>query len=314
MDMAADHRLAAASHLWGDLQKATHRPQFWFGLVVLVPIFAWYAVMAFWPILDAVFMSVVNYKLLDPAASKFVGLKNFKDLLTSNLFWLSLEHTLIYAVVLFVVMLPLALLISGCLTSVVRGRSFYQFVIFLPVVVSLVAISLLFKYLMDPQVGLFDWILGLLGLPQSKFLSGDGSALLSVIGVDVWKSTGFYVVILSAGLLGIPQNIYDAAMVDGANALNRFVHVTLPLLGHTLALVSVLIVFQGLQVFTQVDVLPASPGGPGRSTYVMNLLVWDEAFQQLHFGVATAAAFVLFVLIFIVTLIQLKLIRPTWSY
>lgn len=312
--MAEDHRATPARNRREDLRTAIHRPQFWFGLVVLVPIFVWYAIMSFWPILDAMFMSVVNYNLLDPAGSKFVGFKNFEDLQTSDLFWPSLEHTLIYAVVLFVAILPLSLLISGCLTGVVRGRNFYQFVVFLPVVVSLVAISLLFKYLMDPQVGLFDWLLGMLRLPESKFLSGDDSALLSVIGVDVWKSTGFYVVILSAGLLGIPQHMYDAAMVDGANAFNRFFHVTLPLLGHTLALVSVLILFQGLQVFTQVDVLPASPGGPGRSTYVMNLLVWDEAFQQLHFGVATAAAFVLFVLIFIVTLIQLKLIRPTWSY
>lgn len=312
--MAIERAAIERSAQRGRWRQTLQRPQFWFGAAVLVPIFLWYAVFAFWPILDAVFMSVVSYKLLEPTASKFVGLKNFQDLLSNDLFWVSLEHTLIYAVTLFVAILPLSLLISSCLTSVIRGRNFYQFVIFLPVVVSLVAISLLFKYLMDPQVGLFDWILAILQLPQSKFLSGDESALFSVIGVDVWKSTGFYVVILTAGLLGIPQSMYDAAMVDGASALSRFFHVTLPLLGHTLALVSVLIMFQGLQVFTQVDVLPASPGGPGRSTYVMNLLVWDEAFQQLHFGVATAAAFVLFVLIFMVTLIQLKLIRPTWSY
>lgn len=300
----------AGSHRW----RALQRPQFWFGSAVLVPILLWYALFAFWPILDAVFISLVNYQVLDPTKSNFVGLRNFINLLNLDLFWISLAHTVIYAVGLFVTLLPLSLLIATCLTSVVRGRNVYQFLIFLPVVVSLVAISLLFKYLMDPQVGLFDWILGLLQLPQSQFLSGDDSALASIIGVDVWKSLGFYVVILTAGLLGIPQTVYEAAMVDGARAIHRFFHLTLPLLGHTLALVSVLIVFQGLQVFTQVNVLPASPGGPSTSTYTMNLLVWQQAFQGLHFGSATAAAFVLFLVVFVVTLIQLRLIRPAWSY
>jgi len=291
----------------------TH-PQFWFGLFTLGPILLWYLVFPFWSILNAVVISVLNYQLLRPSTSKFVGAKNFTDLLNSSLFWTSLEQTLVYAVGLFVILLPLSLLIASCLVSVVRGRGIYQFVVFLPVVVSLVAISLLFKYLMDPQVGLFDQILGSLGLPESKFLASDDSALPSVIAVDVWKSLGFYVVILTAGMLAIPQHVYESAMLDGADAVRRFWHITLPLLGHTLTLVSILIVFQGLQVFTQVVVLPPSPGGPGRSTYVMNLFIYDQAFSQLRFGFATAAAFVLFLIVFILTLIQLRLIRPTWSY
>lgn len=296
------------------VRRVVGKPQFRFGLLVLGPVLIWYAVFALWPIAQAFYIAVVDYQLASDTRPAFVGVQNFVDMVGYDLFWISLIHSVEYAVGLFVVMLPLALVISACLVSGVRGRSFYQFVVFLPVVVSLVAISLLFKELMDGQVGLFNYILEDLGLPPSQFLAGEDTALASVIGVDVWKSTGFYVVIITAGMLNIPSNLYEAALVDGANAWSQFWRVTIPLLGHTLLLVSILIVFQGLQVFTQVMVLPPDAGGPGNATYVINLFVWERAFQELNFSVATAAAFVLFVIIFVITLVQIRLLRPTWSY
>jgi ABC-type sugar transport system permease subunit len=187
-------------------------------------------------------------------------------------------------------------------------------VVFLPVVVSLVAIAQLFYLLLNPGFGPVNRVLGALGLPQSRFLEGTESALYTVAGVDVWKSVGFYVVILAAGLLNVPQELYDAAKVDGAGPWQRFWRITLPLLAHTLALVCVLIAMQGLQVFTIVAVLPPRPGEPGTSTHVMNWLVYKEAFHRVRFGMATAAAFVLFLFVFAVTILQLRLIRPRWSY
>jgi ABC-type sugar transport system permease subunit len=156
-----------------------------------------------------------------------------------------------------------------------------------------------------------------LGLPKCPFLAGFKTALYTVIGVDIWKNLGFYVVILTAGLLNIPQEMYDAAKVDGAGSWHCFRHITIPLLGHTLALVCVLLAMHGLQVFTQVVVLsgrPGAPGGPGQATYVMNLLVYHEGFVNMRFGLATATALVLFVFVFIVTVFQLKILRPTWKY
>jgi multiple sugar transport system permease protein len=231
-----------------------------------------------------------------------------------ELFWTSVKNTITYAFVLYVVMVPLALAISVCLAALRRGRNVYQSLIFLPVVVSLVAISLLFKMLMDPQVGQFNVLLRAVGLPTSRFLSGPESALLSVIMVDIWKALGFYVIILTAGLLNIPEEMYDAAKVDGASAWHRFRHISVPLLAHTLVLVCVLVAMHGLQVFTQVVIMPSEPGGPGRATYMMNLLVYSEAFTNLRFGFATAAAFVLFLFTLVITLVQLRLIRPNWSY
>jgi ABC-type sugar transport system permease subunit len=296
------------------VRRVARRPQFWFGVFVLVPLLLWYAVFSFGPIVRALYISVVDYQLLAPSTSKFVGLSNFQRLLDYPLFWVGLTNTLLYAVTFFVFMLPLALLVSTCLVKVIHGRNLYQYIVFLPVVVSLIAISLLFKSLMDAEVGLFNNTLAALGLPRSRFLSGLESALPSVVAVDVWKTLGFYVVILTAGMLNIPNEIYDAGKVDGATGAQRFRFITLPLLAHTLALICVLIAMHGLQVFTQVVVLPPGPGGPGRATYVLNLLVYDEAFGQLKFGFATAAALVLFLIVLTVSVIQLRILRPSWSY
>ena len=195
-----------------------------------------------------------------------------------------------------------------------RGRNFYQFVIFLPVVVSLVAISLLFKMLMNPQLGQLNQILKSVGIPPNQFLTSRETALYLVIGADIWKALGFYVVILTAGMLNIPEEMYDAAKVDGASIWQRFWRVTLALRGDTLTLVSVLIVMHGLQVFTQVVVMPSQAGGPGNATYVMNLLIYNEVFTNLRFGFATATAFTLFVFVFVITVVQLRVLRPSWSY
>jgi ABC-type sugar transport system permease subunit len=130
----------------------------------------------------------------------------------------------------------------------------------------------------------------------------------------VWKSLGFYVVILLAGMLTIPEHLYDAARVDGANAVQRFRNITLPLLGHTLTLVSILIVLHGLSVYTIVVVMPEPPGGPGRAAYVMNLLVFEEGFSRLNFGLATAIALALFLIVLVITVVQLRLLKPRWSY
>ncbi|HMN31204.1 MAG TPA: sugar ABC transporter permease [Caldilineaceae bacterium] len=300
---------------WGvQVRRTLRKPQFWFGAFILVPLLAWYIIFGFWPIIRAFRMAVTDYQLLDPAASPFVGLKHFRMLFDYELFWISLKNTLLYAAAFYAIMLPLALLVAVALAAVKRGRNLYQALIFIPVVVSLVAISLLFKMLMDPQVGQLNAILRALGLPSSRFLSGPESALLSVVAVDVWKALGFYVIILTAGILNIPEEMYDAAKVDGAGAWPRFRHITIPLLAHTLALICVLIAMHGLQVFTQVVVMPPQAGGPGRATYVMNLLVYNEAFMNLRFGFATATSFVLFLFILVITFIQFRVIRPKWSY
>jgi len=297
-------------NLGTNLVKTLRKPQFWFGFIVLFPILTWYIWFAFGPVLRAFWMAMVKYDLMTPEDSKFVGLQNFQQVFSYPLFWISVQRTITFSLYVYVGTLPLALFVSLCLVSVARGRNFYQSMIFLPVVVSYVAVALLFRMLMDPQSGQFNQILSALGLPRSLWVTGPNSALPAIAVVDVWKGLGFHVVIMTAGLLGIPTEMYDAAKVDGAGPWHRFRYVTLPLLGNTLLLESVIMVAGTLQAFTNGEVL----GCAGDSCYFISRLVYAEAFTNLRFGFATASAFVLFVFILVLTLVQVRTLKPDWQY
>jgi multiple sugar transport system permease protein len=255
-------------------------------------------------------MATVNYNLVHPSESTFVGLQNFRQVFVYPLFWTSLKQTILFSILVYVGTLPLALFVSMCLVSVVRGRDVYQFVLFLPVVVSYVAIALLFRMLMDPQTGQFNQILTALHLPTSLWITGDKSALPSIAMIDVWKGLGFHVVILTAGLLSIPEEMYDASKVDGANQWARVRFITIPLLANTLLLESVIMVVGTLQAFTNGEVL----GCAGNSCLWISRLVYAEAFTNMQFGFSTALAFVLFVFILVLTLVQMRTLKPDWQY
>ena len=294
------------------LRKTLRKPQFWFGATILVPTAIWYWVFSFQPILTAFWIASVRYKLLNPAASQFAGLDNFRDLFANPLFMVAVSNTLYWAVLAFFLMLPISMIVSLCLANVARGRRIYQFIIFIPVVISLVAISLLFRMLMDPDVGQFNRILNSFGLPSFGWLSDSSTALPTAVVIGVWKGIGFYVIVLTAGLLNIPSELQDAARVDGANEWQRFWKITLPLLSHTLVLVTVLLLIGSLQEFTLPQLLRNSSSN--QSLYMLNILIYEEAFQNLRFGIATAAALLQFVFILVISLVQIKLIRPKWSY
>ncbi len=301
---------APRRNLVSTLAKTLRKPQFWFGFIVLFPVLAWYIWFAFGPVLRAFWMATVKYDLMNPQDSKFVGLQNFQQVFSYPLFWISVQRTITFSLYVYVGTLPLALFVSLCLVAVGQGRNFYQSMIFLPVVVSYVAIALLFRMLMDPQNGQFNQILRALGLPTSLWVTGPNSALPSIAMVDIWKGLGFHVVIITAGLLGIPAEMYDAAKVDGAGPWHRFRFVTIPLLGNTLLLESVIMVAGTLQAFTNGEVL----GCAGDSCFFISRLVYAEAFTNLRFGFATASAFVLFVFILVLTIIQVRSLKPDWQY
>lgn len=299
----------------GVLERAPRylrKPQLWFGLLVLLPILAWYALFSFRPVAMSFRMALIDYKLLDPVSSPWVGLTHFRTLFTTyDLFWTAVGNTLLYALFINLGTIPLALVFAYCLAGVAWGRNWYQWALFVPVVVSMAAISLLFRYMMD-QAGVLNHLLRAVGLPPSKWLASPGSALPSIALVALWKSLGGNIVILTAALMSIPVELYDAAKVDGANAWQIFWRVTMPLLGHTLKLVMILVTIGSLQAYTSAIMLTG--GGPARATYMISQFVVEEAFSSFRFGLASAAAFALFGVIFTITLVQLRLTRTSWEY
>lgn len=295
-----------------NLRRVLRRPQFWFGTTMIVPTLVWYFLFAYFPIARGLWLAVVDYDFVSRTNKGFIGLTNFQKLLMDPLLFTAIGNSLKLGVLEFAVTLPLALFLASCIVNVKRGGGFYQAAIFLPVVVSLVAVSLLFLMIMDPQTGQLNQLLGVLGLPPSQWLSSNDTALSTVAAINIWKGMGFSVLLFVAGMLNIPTDMYDAARVDGVNEWQRFTKITLPLLGHTLVLVTVLLAIGALQEYTSVQVLTG--GGPGTSTEVLNILIVQQAFSNMRFGVAAAASIVEFVLVFIVSIVQLKLLRPNWSY
>lgn len=288
------------------VRRTLRRPQFWLGAVALLVAFGWYAVFVFDPMIRSFLISVQNYRVLDPDSSTFVGAANFTNLFGYDRFWVAVRNTLLYTVLAYVFSVPLSLLLSWCLASVTHGRRVYQFVVFLPVVVSLVAVSMLFRMIMNPDTGTLNRILSTLHLPTSQWIYGSDSALYAVVLVDVWKSLGFYVVLLTAAMLAVSPELQDAARVDGANGWAVFRHVTVPTIMPTLSLVSIFTVFNGLQVYVTPTVLGP---GPGTSTLMINEFIVEEAFTSFDISGAATASVVLFGFMLVLTLVQLRLLR-----
>ena len=165
---------------------------------------------------------------------------------------------------------------------------------------------------MDPQFGTFNQILRLLRLPTCQWIASSDTALFSIVAVDVWKGLGLPVILLTTAMLNVPESLYDAARVDGARGWQMFRLVTLPLIANTFAMVSVLVVMGGLQVYVTPTVLGP---GPGTSTVVVNQVIIGEAFgSSWRFGFAAAAALIMFLLILTLTVLQLRVLQARWQY
>lgn len=307
MSATADVFPTSRSTSFTRIKRTVSRPQFRFGLIVLVPLIAWYLVFFFRPVVLGFWMAFSDYDLFNPGLDPFIGFRNFELTFQNSRFWSALQNTLLYSIAFYCLTMPAALLISWCIASVKRARRFYEFVVFLPVVVSMVAIGLLFRLLMNPDIGVFNALLESVGLPTSQWVFGTDTALFSVVLVDTWKGLGFYVVIFSTAMLSVSDDLIDAAKVDGSNSWQIFRDVIMPSIANTVALVSALVAITALQVYVSVEVLGP---GPGTSTLVLNQFVVQQAFESWLFGPAAAASMILFVIILAITVVQLRLLQP----
>jgi len=310
--MKAISVLPAPSHGLSRLTKMLKDPQLRFAYTAVVPMIVWYGIFAVWALVRGVSLAFMSYHLINPDLNKFVGFRNFTAVLHDAQFPLALGNSAIWGVLGNVVGVPLCLGIALCLVSVKRGRTLYQTLIFIPVVMSLISVIVLVRYLLDTDIGPIDHLLAKLHLPTSTFLQGTATALPSLVGFALWKGSGVTIVILTAGLLNIPGELMDAARVDGTNAWQRFWRVILPLMQPTLNFVIVLGVISSLQTYTEPKVM--TNGGPVNSTYMLNMYIYDTGFGNLQFGQAAAASLIEFAITLFLTLVVLRLLQLRWSY
>ena len=259
------------------------------------------------PALSNLVVSFSAWNLIQPP--RLVGAANYLRLAEDPLFLLSLRNSLLYTLVFTPAGVVLALAIAILINDTTRLREYYRVAYFLPVVTSVAATSILWKWLYEPSYGLINWLLALVGIAGPNWVNDSHTALLSIGIMDTWKGLGFTVVLFLAGLQTIPPTLYEAAEIDGASRLQRVWFVALPLLRPAALFVSVVSVAGAFQVFAQVFIL--TQGGPAYSSSVLAYYLYIMAFQRFQMGYAAALAIVIFLLVLVVTLLQLKVFRQS---
>jgi len=297
--------------------KLSTRKTLWAYTFLALPL-TFFLVVRFFPTLQAFLLSVRDWNA-DPAARTFVGLEHYSRAFEDARLHRAVLNTLLYTVIGVPAQLILGLAIALLLQSVRYARGLYRAIYFAPYVTPAVAVAWAWSLLLSPQLGYINTLLVQLGLPPQPFLSSPSQALMTVTGVVVWQYIGFQIVLFLVGLESIPRMYYEAAEIDGANAWQRFARITLPLL-NPIIVFSIIIATAApstgfLQLFTQVLNLNfGDPGGPLNSTLTVVLYIYQVAFGRFDLGYAAAISVLLFVFIFALTLVQLRVTRRKVDY
>jgi multiple sugar transport system permease protein len=281
------------------------------GWVFVAPALAALAVFFVVPVAGALAMSFTDfdiYALADLANLRFVGLENYVRLLHTPLFWQALFNT-VYFVVLGVPLSIAASLGAALLlhSRFARFKAVYRTALFAPVVTTLVAVAVVWRYLLHTRYGWLNYALGAVGIGPIDWLGDPHWAMPAIVLLSVWKNFGYNMIILLAGLQAIPTDLYEAARIDGASAWRQLRDVTLPALAPVLLMVSILTMAGHFQLFAEPYVM--TQGGPAQRTITVLYFMYDEGFKWWSLGSASAVAFVLFVIMFAVTLLQLRAAR-----
>ncbi len=283
----------------------------WAGLGFVAPALGLLLAFFLLPTVAALLLSFTDfdvYTVADPSRLRFVMLGNYERLLHDDRFWTALRNTLWFVAVAgplsVTVSLAAALLVDA---KVVRGRAIFRTILFLPVVTTLVAVAVVWRYLYHPRYGVLNQLLGAIGIAPIDWLGDPRWALPALALLAVWKGFGFNMLVFLAGLQGIPERLYEAAALDGAGRWQEFRHVTMPQLAPTFLFVGVITAIGYLQLFAEPYVM--TQGGPADSTLSVVLLMYEEGFRWWNLGYGAAVAVVLFLVILAASLVQLRVQR-----
>lgn len=289
---------------------------------LVVPL-ALYAIFVIWPFVQAIYYSFTDWTGLSPDFT-MVGFANYSRMLDDDVFWKSLRHSLIFAVLLPLVTLSLALFFAfmlnvggrrrkGAAITGVRGSGFYKIAYFFPQVLSIAIVALLFQFAYNPNDGVINGTLKSVGFGdvQPNWLGDPNLALWCVMAVLLWSTVGFFVVLFSAGMASIPKDFYEAALLDGANRFTTFFRITLPLLWDTVqsGWVYMGILALGAEAFAAVQIMTVGPGGPDYSTTVLPLYVYQSAFRDANAAYATTIGVALLVVTLLFAAVVMRLGR-----
>lgn len=254
------------------------------------------------PIISSLVISFSDWDLI--GQFNFIGIENYIQIFKDASFWNSFKNTILFILGYIPLVLVFGLGAALLLNQKIKFRATFRAIYFLPVVTSWVAVSLVWKWLYNPNLGLINYFLSLVGIAGPEWLNNPDTAMLSIVLTSVWKDIGFVMVIFLGGLQNISPSYYEAASIDGASSSRKFWHITLPLLAPTTFLVTIISLINSFQVFDQVMIM--TEGGPAGATKVLVQNIYNHAFRYNEMGYAAAMSWVLFIVIFAVTLVQVK--------
>lgn len=315
--MARDGALAArpATSWRTRTRPRQHSPAFGFSgwrvaLPFVLPTIIGLLVFNVIPLLAAFALGFTNFSFT--AQTEWVGLTNYRDFFADPLFWKAMRNTFYYTVASVGLSVVLGLLLALALYQGIKGTRFFRSVYFLPVVASTAAVSLVWGLLLEPNFGLVNYLLGLVGIDGPGWTQSLQWAMPALILVTVWKTVGYNMVIFLAGLQDIPQEVREAARVDGADGLRETLNVVLPLLSPTTFFVIVISLITSFQVFDYIYVM--TQGNPAYETLTLSYYIYQIGFQYFRMGQASALSYILFAVVFLLTLLQFGLQRRWVQY
>jgi multiple sugar transport system permease protein len=304
------------------------------GYVFILPALIVIIVFRFYPILQAVRMSFFHWGLAGPL--EFIGLKNFSKLCIDPKFYQSLSNTCWYVLLVVPLTIIISIFSAHLLNQKIKGRGLYRTLYYVPVVTSIVAISVVWKWIFNPDRGIlnamlhsigleglrwlndprgiFESICAPFGLNLSGFFAGPSIALVSLIIMAIWHNIGYCIIIALAGLQNVPAQYYEAAKIDGAKGWSMFRHITIPIISPTIFYLLITQSIIAFNTFTPVYVMTQPPGGPLGTTSLVVYYLYEQSFKLWNLGYANAIAFVIFIIIFLLTYVQKKFIERRVHY
>ncbi len=263
-----------------------------------------------YPLIKAFQISLYEWELMPGRESQFLGAENYLRAFHDPIFWVAMRNTVLYTAVTVPGQMILAMLVALALHGIIWGRTTFRTLYYLPVITSWVVVSLLFKFLFNSQAGLVNYVLtDLLHLAPKyiPWLQNPGTALIVIMTLGIWKGIGWSMIIFLAALQDIPEELHEAAAIDGANRWQRFWRVTLPLMRPTAVFVLVMLVIGGFNVFIPVYLITG--GGPMHHTESILTYMYGQAFDFLDFGYGAALSYLLATIIFLLSFLQIKFLR-----
>lgn len=285
------------------LRKQSNENNRLMGYLFLLPNIIGFAIFTFIPVIAACYISFTDWDGF--GKMKFIGFQNYIKMFSDKVFLVSLKNTLVYTLGSVIPLIVIALLVAMALKEGIKFVKVFRAAFFIPHVTAIIAIAAVWQLLFHPTAGPINQFLRSVGISNPpSWLSSTHWAMFAVIIMTVWKSVGYYMIMFLAGLQGIPDSLYEAASIDGAGKFRKFFNVTLPMLSPVMFFTVIIAIINSFKIFSNIYAL--TQGGPGYSTNVLVYNIYVEAFKKLNFGYASAQAYVLFMIILVITLVQFK--------